>query len=146
MVSVSLTALREFMLSPNPDLLKADGIVFYFDRQTGQIVASMTSRDQEAFDEDEDRYVRMPEESSDDAWQMRCDFAEFFKDDEQKQQLLHALQGKGGFRYFNDIIQQLGLEWAWDDYQADRREERALKWCRENGVDVVDDLNSGERA
>lgn len=49
-------------------------------------------------------------------------------------QLMNAIQGSGAFRYFRDVIHQLGWKDQWDEFRANAYLEKAKKWCEDQGI------------
>ena len=45
-----------------------------------------------------------------------------------------AIQGRGAFRRFKDMINDMGIEQTWYDFQNDAYRRKAARWCEENGI------------
>ena len=50
------------------------------------------------------------------------------------EKLAHAIQGRGAFRRFKDIVYDLGIDQQWYDYQANAYKRIAARWCDENDI------------
>ena len=46
-----------------------------------------------------------------------------------------AIQGRGAFRRFKDMLFEMGIEQAWYDFKDDAYKRKAARWCKENGLD-----------
>ena len=51
------------------------------------------------------------------------------------EKLAHAIQGRGAFRRFKDIVYDLDIDQQWYDYQANAYKRIAARWCDENDID-----------
>lgn len=67
------------------------------------------------------------------------DFAVKRKNRDQSEKLLDAIHGRGAFRYFKDLIQEMGLADQWYSFRDDRYREIAMDWCEHQGLQVVAD-------
>ena len=54
-------------------------------------------------------------------------------------QLLNALNGRGAFRKFKDTIIRLNVEKKWYNYRDEALRNVAMDWCKENGIEEIDD-------
>jgi hypothetical protein len=83
----------------------------------------------EVFKELGDRYVEVPEIQSDEAWEFMADFADSVADDELRELLEIALNGKGAFRRFKDTVARDPDEQdRWYTYER-LREKHYLRDC-----------------
>lgn len=46
-----------------------------------------------------------------------------------------AIQGRGAFRRFRDMIIKMGIEQVWYDFKADTYKRKAARWCEEKGIE-----------
>ena len=46
-----------------------------------------------------------------------------------------AIQGKGAFRRFKDMVNDMGIEQLWYEFHDDAYKRKAARWCEENGID-----------
>jgi hypothetical protein len=88
-------------------------------------------------DEDE-RYLRIPERQSLTAYKSMADFTETVKDPFLKKELLNALNGKGAFRRFKDILIDYPKERKrWHGYNAKAMKKEIIEWLRSIGVESI---------
>jgi hypothetical protein len=46
-----------------------------------------------------------------------------------------AIQGRGAFRRFKDMINAMGIEKSWYDFHDDVYRQKAAQWCEENDIE-----------
>jgi len=77
--------------------------------------------------ESDDRYIVIPEETTDEAWQLRRDYCDRIVDDDLHQQLLDNIHGSGAFGRFKDFVSRHPpLRELWFEYRTYRRRLRVL--------------------
>ena len=52
-----------------------------------------------------------------------------------QERMYDAIQGRGAFRRFKDMVYDMGIEQVWYDFQNEAYKRMAARWCEENGVD-----------
>ncbi|KUI30408.1 hypothetical protein AU196_24835 [Mycobacterium sp. IS-1742] len=65
-----------------------------------------------------------------------ADFAERLSDSTLSERLARAIEGKGGFRRFRDLLHQEGLAEQWYAFSTDRRFGRARALLAGLGIRV----------
>ena len=136
---------------------QSDTMQHYFDRQTNRVVMvseedmlaaedgldddapdwqqeSIAAARAIAADEQEDRFVALPDSFEIDEWDMMRRFASGLKNPSASASLLDAIQGRGAFRYFKDKVRQLGLDKQWFAFREDAHRVIATEWCQEHGI------------
>lgn len=115
----------------------------YIDLRTGLVYSDsetdpMVVGDDVAIDVDEepDRWLRFDSTGSRDGWQDMADFAERQRDSALRQRLEHAVEGKGAFRRFRDLIHDEGLAVQWNAFSTDRQLGRAREFLASEGIRV----------
>jgi hypothetical protein len=89
-------------------------------------------------DNDPQRYLFIPNEGSGDAWQDMHDFAAALPDDQFRERLLDAIDGKGAFGRFKRALDRSDGLWpAWNVYSTEARSGRARAWLYDAGLDVL---------
>lgn len=158
--SVKLSAILELMDMPSEEMQA------YLDKQTGEVIL-FSEEERLAAEEDDDpadypdwqrkgieqaKAVRADEDSDGDRflplpgrfdineWDMMQDFATDQENESHAEMLLHAIHGKGAFRYFKDRIHELGLTDAWYKFRDGQYRQIALDWCEAHGIDA--DVNA----
>ena len=113
----------------------------FLDLRTGEVLpAFMTDEarvgEDEAFDVDAepDRWLRVSCEGSRAGWEDMADYVAAVADSGLREQLGRAIEGKGGFRRFRDLIGEEGLTQAWQDFSAERQIGRAREFLVELGI------------
>jgi Uncharacterised protein family (UPF0158) len=68
---------------------------------------------------------------------MTCsDFIDTVSDERLRELLTVAIQGRGAFRRFTDVLaRRLGEQQRWFDFQAARLAARAVEWLAEEGCE-----------
>ena len=46
-----------------------------------------------------------------------------------------AIQGRGAFRRFKDMVCEMGIEQMWYEFHDNVYKRKAASWCEENGID-----------
>ena len=46
-----------------------------------------------------------------------------------------AIQGRGAFRRFKDMVIDMGIEKQWYDFHDEVYRQKAAQWCEENGIE-----------
>lgn len=115
----------------------------YIDLQTGDVyndelmdpdmVGEGNSVDVE---DDPDRWLAFECIGSPDAWQDMADFTERQSDPQLRVQLERAIEGRGAFRRFRDLVHELDLHTQWYAFSSDRKFGRARKYLASKGVRV----------
>ncbi len=82
-----------------------------------------------------DRYIGVPTADSAQSYQDMVDFTETVSDPHLRELLEVALQGKGAFRRFKDVLLDYPLERdRWFEFKDRRLEERVDRWLRIHGL------------
>lgn len=82
------------------------------------------------------RVIAIPDTSSHDSYNEMQDFLLTIGDDRLQNQLLSAIQGKGAFGRFRNILRQhLAEQQRWYVYQENRLRQRILEWLEEEGIE-----------
>lgn len=125
----------------------------YLDPATGQAYAGMVGEvfgpDGDTVDPDD--FDWLPVESRDPraAWLVMEDFARALADRRLGDRLARAIEGKGAFRRFRDVLHGDGdaaVVSAWTAYERARSTLRAIEWLADNEVVVPDDLDTARIA
>jgi len=82
------------------------------------------------------RYLRIPERRSSLAFQTKAGFAELIENPVLKEKLSSALDGKGAFRHFKDVLLDYPKERKrWHGYNAKVLKKEIIQWLNSIGVD-----------
>ena len=113
---------------------------YFLDKETGQIEyvsdMAMTQEEQEeVYDRlDEHGFYRLPTSFDIRDYDIMEDFIDSLSGSAHDK-LSHAIQGRGAFRRFKDMVYNLGIDQQWYDFQADVYRCKAARWCEENGIE-----------
>lgn len=89
-------------------------------------------------DEDPDRWLRFDRTGSHEGWQDMAAFADRQRDDQLRNRMQQAIEGKGAFRRFRDLVHDEGLAEAWYAFATDRQLGRARAFLAAEGIRTVD--------
>ena len=135
--------------------MQSDDVTAYLDCETGAVVtigdeiAGLSERDEQdewrdwerelidvvrEVEKGSKRYVQLPSESDVDEWDMMRRFCDAVGDDQTKELLLRAIQGRGAFRRFKDELGRSSLLDKWYDFKRNALRDQAIEWCTENDI------------
>jgi len=108
----------------------------YLDLETGEVLFISDYMDDEEtgklkdrIEEDSDRYEPVPKAESYEGYQDMVDFIATVDNERLAELLEVAINGKGAFRLFKDMLLNYPEERErWFKFKDDRMEERALEW------------------
>ncbi len=116
----------------------------YLDLSTGEVVphsltdAAETGEDYAVdIEEDPDRWLLLERQGPRDAWTDMADFVEGLAVSEARRRLEQAIQGRGAFRRFREVVAEEGLEEAWKRHSDDRAMGRARQFLADHGIRVA---------
>jgi len=121
---------------------------YFLDLETGEIILISEHMDDEEteklkdrIEEKFDRYEQIPKVESHEGYRDMVDFITTIEDDEHLAELLEvAINGKGAFRRFKDVLLNYPEERErWFKFKDDRMEERALEWLDDIDVTLVEE-------
>ena len=113
----------------------------FLDLQTGEVVpAFMTDEAMVGadavidVDAEPDRWLRVPCEGSRAGWEDMAAYVAGVADSRLREQLERAIEGKGAYRRFRDLIGDTGLRQAWQEFSDERQIGRAREYLAEQGI------------
>jgi len=136
------------------DMLPADGSA-YFNRKTGEVYSLMSDEVENLEDisytdllpqweRDElpkirevlqgDDWLPLPNQFDVHQWSIMNDFSRSMSNEELRDELLHAIHGKGAFRHFEQIIRYHGVDENWFQFKRDALQQIAADWLDANGI------------
>jgi hypothetical protein len=83
---------------------------------------------------DADRWLRVSCEGSRAGWEDMATYAAGVADSHLREQLERAIEGKGAYRRFRDLIDETGLRQAWQEFSDERQIGRARAYLAEQGI------------
>ncbi|NSW92962.1 MAG: hypothetical protein HPY74_20365 [Firmicutes bacterium] len=91
------------------------------------------------YEDEEERYVIIPERSSSEAYEKMVRFTKTLNDSEISRKLFDALDGRGAFRRFKDILRRYPqIENQWYKYKEELEKQEVRKWLWGIGIDPVE--------
>jgi len=122
------------------------GYEYYLDVKTGEMLyTSDEFMDQdeiekiyERMDNEPERYLSIPTESSREGYQDMVAFTESLEDENLQEKLWIALNGRGAFRRFKDVLLSYPEKREeWFRFRDERLEKRVMEWLEENEIELV---------
>jgi len=122
-------------------------IEYYLDMETGEVVPTGDAFEDmeefaeihEAIEEESERYVYIDKVESWDAYRDMEDFIATVEDPGLKKLLLVAIDGKGAFRRFRNVIWEYPEESdRWFAFKDKRDRQRALRFLDSIGVEPIE--------
>lgn len=111
---------------------------YYLSLQTGGIRLlndQSNQEEREAIYQSEDEYVLLPKKRSRDGYQDLVDFIEAVGESSLREKLTLAVQGKGAFRRFKDVLLAYPEDRRnWFNFSNERDEKRIQEWLEENKI------------
>jgi hypothetical protein len=87
-------------------------------------------------EEEPDRWRRLNHTGSRDGWRDMSAFAERQHDEALRARLEPAIEGKGAFGRFRDLVHDANLNEQWYAFSTDRQIGRAREFLADNGIRV----------
>jgi len=120
---------------------------YYLDLETGEILFISEYMDDEEsgrlrnnIEEGSDRYERIPRAESHEGYEDMEDFIATVKDEHLVELLEVAINGRGAFRRFKDVLLRYPEERErWFQFKDERMQERALEWLEDIDVSLAQD-------
>lgn len=111
----------------------------YVDLQSGNVYSEEQVEDDDTInvDEDPDRWLGFSSRGSRSGWLDMESFAERQHDPALRERLERAIEGKGAFRRFRDLIHNEGVADQWYVFSTDRQLGRARDFLADRGVRVI---------
>ena len=120
---------------------------YFLDLETGEILFlsdymddEETSELKDRIEEDSDRYERIPKAESREGYEDMVDFIATVDNERLAELLEVAINGKGAFRRFKDVLLNYPEERErWFQFKGERMEERALEWLDDIDVTLAEE-------
>lgn len=91
------------------------------------------------YEDEEGRYEFIPERVSADAYETMVEFAKDLDNLQIANELFDALDGKGAFRRFKNILRAYpAVEIAWCKFQTEAEKQEAIRWLWSIGIEPVE--------
>jgi len=122
------------------------GDEFYLDVKIGELLrisdefmeTAETERIYERLDSEPERYLSIPTKSSREGYRDMVAFTESLEDENLKEKLCIALNGRGAFRRFKDVLlSHPKKREEWFKFQNKSLEKRVVEWLEENEIELA---------
>ncbi len=129
-----------------------DPVTFFLDLETGKVesrfnpeVFGAPGEDEDdfgrRFEEDPERYEEIPKYRGHEEYNLMCRFADSVDEEDIRERLDVALQGKGAFRRFRDVVFRYpDLKAKWFAMRQDAMLKEALGWLESLDVEPIYEL------
>ena len=118
------------------DMISSDARLFY-NPETGEFCCIFENIDPEYDDSEkleDGRWIAAPEQYEINEYRMMVDFAAGVTDPHTRELLSVALDGKGAFRRFRDVLDRTGLTDEWYAFRHDAYVIIVREWCEDHGI------------
>lgn len=116
-----------------------DSTIVYFDRDKNVVDYVFTDWIDEELDETiPENIIHLPSRYEIDEYRMMEDFIYSLPDGDKKVMLWDAINGRGAFRNFKNLIRHFDIQEHWYDFQYKEYAKVAKRWCRENNLEYFE--------
>lgn len=123
-----------------------DAYTYFLDMENGESVMLadelITGLDNEGLEDEIDnnpgRFLRLPTKYEINEYHIIEEFIWSLEDEKKADKLGKAIHGKGAFRRFKDMVNNMEIEQQWYDYQANAYKKIAKTWCSNNQVEYIE--------
>jgi hypothetical protein len=85
------------------------------------------------------QFVQLPTQWDIHEYDIMERFIETVQDEAAANALYRAIKGRGAFRYFKDMLDELGIQEQWFAFRNQAIKEIAVEWCNNNQIEYEDD-------
>jgi hypothetical protein len=115
-------------------IFSSSDVEAYLNRRTGEILFDEMLTNEPDLEE----YIEIPHEPSSEVYDDIAAFIEFLADNTIKEKLSSAIQGKGAFRRFKDVLREYPIDQEkWFAFSAERLEKRMRDWLESEDIEAV---------
>ena len=159
---IKLKVDLEMIASAMDDIARVD-MNYYLDKETGEVIFLLEEVSGYVEEEDEnlrkelldwqkkdikvaqdilfknpDRYIYIPEGSPCNGYDLMVEFAETIEDDLLREKMNIALDGKGAFRRFKNVIADYpDYREKWFRFRDERINKKVIEWLNSMGIEPV---------
>jgi len=122
------------------EMINSETYVFY-NAETGEFGHYMEGVDPEYDDRERfegDDWIAGPDVYEINEYGMMVDFADGVTDPRASELLSVALDGKGAFRRFRDVLHRVGLTKEWEVFRRNAYADIVREWCNDNKIPYED--------
>ncbi len=81
-----------------------------------------------------DHFVELPSKNDINSYEIMEQFCHEYPNRRISEKLSVAIKGKGAFRRFNDMIDDIGLRDEWNRFEHQQLEDIAVEWLEDEGI------------
>jgi len=136
-----LKADLEMIANAMEDVARMD-MDYYLDKKTGEVI--VTSEEtfvklaQDILFKNPDRYICIPERPSYEGYNLMVEFAEKVEDELLREKLNIALDGKGAFGRFKNVIADYpDYREKWFKFRDERLNKKVIEWLNSIGIEPL---------
>ncbi|MBS3782214.1 MAG: hypothetical protein KGY66_08470 [Candidatus Thermoplasmatota archaeon] len=117
---------------------------YYLDLDTGEVllivhhsgVAEQNRKNKKKIEQDDEgRYIKVPSTDSREGYRDMQDFIQTVDDKDLREKLRIAIDGKGAFRRFKDVLKRYPEERErWFEFKDERTRKRVLEWLERQEI------------
>ena len=159
---IKLKVDLEMIASAMDDVARVD-MDYYLDKETGEVIFLLEEISRYVEEEDEnlrkelldwqkkdikvaqdilfknpDRYIYIPEGSPCNGYDLMVEFAETIEDDLLREKMNIALDGKGAFRRFKNVIADYpDYREKWFRFRDEKINKKVIEWLNSMGIEPV---------
>ena len=89
---------------------------------------------EDEIDENPERYLSLPTKFDIHDYHIMEEFIRTLKG-ERANNLEHAIQGRGAFKRFKDMVDSMGILGQWYDFQTKYYRKLAITWCQDHRLE-----------
>lgn len=88
-----------------------------------------------------DHYIGLPDKFDINEYELMKEFCRSIDDDDIREEMLVAIEGRGAFRMFKHNIHRYNLADDWYKFRDEAYKQIAIEWCEVNGIPFVTQSN-----
>jgi hypothetical protein len=123
--------------------LASDEYEYFYNIETGEtvmyadsLITGIDNGELEAdLEENYDKYIKLPTKFDINEYHIMEEFIWNLPTGKIQDKLEKAVQGRGAFRRFKEMVYDLGIEKKWFDYEAESYKKIAIEWCKYNDIE-----------
>ena len=124
-----------------------DAFTYFYDTQTGEtvfladpgIIGEADEELEDFIESSGNRFLRFPTKYDIHEYSIMANFVETLPPGSAREELIHAIRGRGAFSRFKNGIYYHRIEQQWYDYRDQAYREIAIRWCRDEGIEYTED-------
>ena len=129
------------------EMINDDTHLFY-NLETGEFdfygdYMELDDRDSKKFEDDV--WIAAPSQRDLGEYDIMAEFADSITDSHANELLCVALEGKGAFRRFKDVLHSTGLADEWYSFKHNAYVKIARNWCEENDIECLNTLDMSKQ-